>query len=112
MVISAEATAINMTNLPKLPVEEGSEVQYACETDYAYPDPPFVQWFVNDEAVLHNIHTKEYHASPGDKRMMTKSTIRLVTKRDMNNKQVKCVLKNDDTILDKHCLNVMCKYLL
>ena len=44
MTISVEATTINMRVVLKVLTEEDSVVQYMCETDYVYPDPPVVYW--------------------------------------------------------------------
>ena len=114
-MISGNATAINMTKFPKEEfVEEGSEAEYVCETNYACcTDPPAVLWFVGDESVNsneeHNIHSKSSSSNNGQ---MTKSTLRLTTNRTFNKRQVKCVLGNDDTKLKEHNLNVKCEYLL
>ena len=101
-----------MTTIP-LDVKEGSVLDYVCETDYAYPDPP-VLWFMDDEPVDANyVHTEEHYLSPVTcHEQMTKSILTLKIKRHMNNKTVKCVLRNSSTKLSKHVLNVMCKYLL
>ena len=102
-----------MTKIP-LDVKEGSVVDYVCETDYAYPAPPPVLWFVDDEPVDANYVQAEeddtlpvaYHGQ------MTRSILTLKIKKDMNNKTIKCVLRNYSTKLSKHILNVVCKYRL
>ena len=110
IIIAAYAPTINMTKIP-LDVKEGSVVDYVCETDYAFADPP-VLWFMDDEPVDANyVHTEEHYSSPvAYHGQMTKSTLTLKIKRDMNNKTVKCVLRNSSTNLSKHVLNVMCKH--
>ena len=112
-MISANATAIKMTKVPNQYVEEGLVVEYVCETDYAYcTDPPVVLWFVGDDSVnASNVHPNDTDSSGGNYRQMTKSTMILTANRTRNNKQVKCVLSNDDTKLRKHNLNIKCKYI-
>ena len=109
-MISDNPTTICMTKFPELPVEEGAEVDYICETDSGYPDPPVVLWFVNDmPAVEHDVHIENF-LSPSDCHgQMTRSILRFKAKREMNNKNVKCVLGNDSKKLYEHDLNVTCK---
>ena len=91
---------------------EGTEVQYICETDSAYPSSPSVLWYVddtlaheNDEyTVVNNSLHGEHHGNKTD------STLRFTAKREMNMKKVKCILENDDKKLKEHFLNVTCKY--
>ena len=116
MTISVNATTINMTRGAEQAIEEGSMAEYVCETDCAYPDPPSVLWYVDDKPVgLINgqkdptnnfLSCKDYN---GQK---TSSTIQLTTKREMNKKNVKCALDNDDTKFSEHNLNITCKYYL
>ena len=114
-MISVEATTISMTKVPQVPIEEGSEAEYVCETDSSYPDPPVVLWHVdgvhvgiNDEQATENSTT-----SPGDYHgQTTKSALKLTIKRMMNKKKVKCVLENDDTKLNEQTITVKCTYLL
>ena len=114
MIISANATAIIMTNFPIQPVKEGSVVEYVCETNYAYcTDPPAVLWFVGNVSVnASDVHTKENYTSPWTYRKMTKSTLRITVDRKLNNVLVKCVLVNDGSKLSEHHMNVRCKYML
>ena len=114
MIISAEAATINMTKVPQLSVKEGSVVAFMCETGFAYPNPPAVRWFVDDVPIdRKGGYTEENNQLFGNYNIqMTKSTLNFSTKREMNDKEVKCVLVNDDTKLIKHSLNVMCKYLV
>ena len=109
MIISVEATTIEMTKVPQGAVEEGIEAQYECETDSAYPDPPSVLWYVDDNPVSVNVVSNPSSGSYHGQK--TRSTLRLTTERGMNMKEVKCVLDNDDTKLDQLKLNVTCKYL-
>ena len=110
-MIPAEATTINMTKVPQLPVEEDAIVEYVCETGYAEKHPD-VQWFLDDVACgVPDVQTEADYSSPGEIRWMTKSTLRLTIERNMNNKKVKCVLMNDHTILNEHNLNVICKFM-
>ena len=112
-MISANATTINMTTVPNRYVEEGLVVEYVCETDYAYcTDPPVVLWFVGDDSVnASSVHLNDTDSLWGNYRQMTISTMTLMAKRMLNNKQVKCVLSNDDTKLSEHNLNIKCKYI-
>ena len=112
MTISVEATIINMTVVPKRLIEEDSVVEYVCQTGYAYPDAPVVEWFMDYNLLADNVHTERNNTSPGNELLMTKSTLILTTKRTMNNRTVKCALKNDDTKFNEHNLNVICKYSL
>ena len=114
-MISVDATKINMKNAPEAAVKEGSEAEYECETDSAYPDPPVVLWYVDGV----HVHINDEHATenstalPGDYHgQMTKSVLRLKIMRTMNQNKVKCVLENDDTKLKEHDLSIKCKYLL
>ena len=113
-MVSAEATTLNMTKAPPQSVKEGSVVEFICETGFAYPDPPAVQWFVDDVPIDRKSgYTEENCQLLGNYNVqMTKSILKLTTKREMNDKEVKCMLVNDDTKLIKHSLNVMCKYLV
>ena len=105
-------TTIKMTKV-RPSVEEGSEAKYICETGYTYPYPPAVQWLVGKEHVdANDTHIKEKYSSTGNYRQMTKSVLRLTAKREFNKKEVKCILGNNGTTLDKHNLTVICKYLL
>ena len=112
-MISANATAINMTKVPNEYVEEGLVVEYVCETDYAYcTDPPVVLWFVGDDSVnATNVHPNDTDSFWRNYRQMTESTMTLTANRTLNNKQVKCVLSNDDTKMSEHNLNIKCKYI-
>ena len=114
ITILVRATTINMIKIPRLPVEEGSVVEYVCKTDSFYPNPTAVLWFVDDESVdEHDVHTEQkFSLSLDQNGQMTQSVLRLIAKREMNGRTVKCVLKNDITKSDKSNLNVMCKYLL
>ena len=112
-MISVGATVVKMAKSPQTPIEEGSAVEYVCQTDSAYPDPPVLLWYVdgvhvdiNDEHATENstISLGDYHG------LKTKSGLRLIAKRAMNKKIVKCVLENDDTKLKEHTLSVKCKY--
>ena len=102
-----------MTKVPQEPFEEGDVVEYSCETDSAYIDPTAVLWFVDDVLVnTDDIPTeKNYLSIVHYQTQMNKSTLILTAKREMNNKEVKCVLRNDGTKLNTHKLNVVCKYL-
>ena len=113
LIISVEATTIEMTKVPQVAIEEKNEAQYECETSSAYPEPPSVLWYVDDDPVgVNDEHTVENNPSSGDHHgQKTKSTLRLTTNREMNMKKVKCVLENDDTKFNEHSLNVTCKYL-
>ena len=104
---SAKASTISMTDIPELPVEEGSVVEYVCVTDYAYcSEPPSVMWLVGGESVnASDIKTVVHRGN------ITKSTVTLLIQRKLNSKQVKCILKNDDTKWNEHNLNVTCKYI-
>ena len=96
-----------MTKVPQLAVEEDSVVQYVCETDYAFPDPPVVLWFVDDVPVG---ASEVNNSSSGDNHgQMTISTLNVTAKREMNNRTVKCVLQNNSTKMRKHNLKVLCK---
>ena len=107
IVILAFSKTINMTKAPRLAVEEDSVVEYVCETSYSFPDPPVVLWFVNDVPVDAN---EVNCSSSGDNQgRMTISTLKLIAKREMNNKTVKCILQNNSTKMRKHNLKVLCK---
>ena len=112
-MISVNSTAINMTKFPEQSVEEGSVAQYACETNYAHcTDSSAILWFVGDTSMnATDVHIKVNYSSWTYKEM-TKSTMTVTTDRKFNNKQVKCVLGNDDKIFNEHNLNVTCKYIL
>ena len=114
MMISAYAKEINMTKFPKQSVEEGSVAEYVCKTNYAScTDSPTLLWFVDDESVNASfVYTKETSNSSWTYREMTQSTMTLSADRKLNNKQVKCILGNNDTQFQKHNLNVTCKYIL
>ena len=103
-----------MTKVPKQPSEEGLMVEYVCETKYpCYTDPPAVLWFVGNKSInASDVYTKENYTSPLTYTVMTKSTVRLIMERKMNNKKVKCALRNDSSKLSEHKLNVICKYVL
>ena len=93
---------------------EGTEVQYMCETDSAYPSSPSVLWYVDDTFVHVNdeytvVNTSSQGEFHGNK---VHSVLKFTTKREMNKKRVKCILGNDDTKLKEHSLNVKCKYVL
>ena len=113
-IILVEATTTHMTKVPQQSVDESSVAEYVCETDSASPEPAIVLWHVDGVPVeANNGHTVENDPSPDDYHgQKTKSTLRLITKREMNKKKVKCVLGNDQTKFDDHNLNVTCKYLL
>ena len=99
-----------MTKVPKVAVEEESEVEYICETDSAYPNPPAVLWFIENVRVSeHDVHTKNFSSTTDYHGQMTRSILRFKAKREMNKKNVKCVLGNDSTKLNEHNLNVICK---
>ena len=111
MMISANATSINMTTVAQMIVEEGSTIEYMCETNCAYPGPPVVLWYVADQTVdindgypINKFMSCDYNGSK------IKSVLHLTARRQMNKKKVKCVLENDDTKLGEHNLNVKCKY--
>ena len=113
MMVSANATTINMTRVSHQAIEEGSVAEYVCKTGCAYPGP-VVLWYMDDKPVdihdgfdIKNIITCEDYN--GQK---TKSVLQLTTKREMNNKKVKCALENDDSKFSEHNLNITCKYLL
>ena len=107
----ANASTINMTKIPPA-AEEGSAVEYVCETDYAYPEVPDVLWFVDANEVNYTLVTEVNYRLPGSYHgQMTKSSLRLAVKREMNNRTVKCVLKNNRTKYNKHNLSVTCRYL-
>ena len=110
--ISANATTINMTKFPIQPTEEGSIVEYVCEAQYpCYSDPPAVLWFVGNKSVhASDIYPVEYYTSPWTYSEMTKSTLRLLMERKLNNKQVICALGNDSSKLNDDYLHVICKY--
>ena len=112
MKISGEATTINMTKVPQQSVEEDAVAEYACEADTVYLDPTAVLWFVNGLFVnKSDLHSDKNYISPIHYRtQMNKSTLELTVQREMNNKEVKCVLRNDGTKQSTHKLNVMCKY--
>ena len=113
-MISENATKINMTRFAQQGIEEESEAEYVCETDCAYPGPPIVLWYVADEPVnINHGHIMNNTLSCGDYNgQKTESTLQLTTKREMNKKNIKCVLENDDTKFSEHNLDIMCKYLL
>ena len=102
-----------MTKVPQQPVEEGTVVEYSCETDSAYNDPTDVLWFVDGVPVNTNntLADKKYLSALHYQTQMNKSSLILIAKREMNNKEVKCVLMNDTTKLSTHKLNVICKYI-
>ena len=113
IMISVEATSINMIGVSQLAVEEGSITEYICMTDSAYPEPPTVLWLMNDVSVSVNDAKTEQNTLPGDfYGNKTKSTLRLKLKRGMNQKKLKCVLENDDTKWNEYNLNVTCKFML
>ena len=103
-----------MTKVPQQPFEEGDVAEYSCETDSAYIDPTAVLWFVDGVPVNTNDkHTdKNYLSALHYQTQINKSTLIITAKREMNKKEVKCVLRNDRTKLNTHKLNVVCKYLL
>ena len=113
IIILDEATTINMTRVPKSALEEGSVAEYVCEIDSFNPDPTAVLWFVDDKPVneydaqieMNSTSSVDYDGRTSE------STLRLKTKREMNNGTVKCVLKNKSKKLKKHTLEVMCRYL-
>ena len=111
-MISAYAKEISMIKFPKQSVEEGSVVEYMCETNYSScTDSPAILWSVDNESVNASfVHTKETSYSSWTYREMTRSTMTLTADRKLNNQQVKCILGNDDTQFKKHNLNVTCKY--
>ena len=110
MMISDEATTICMTKFPKLAVDEGAEAEYICETDFAYPDAPVVLWSMNDVPMAeHDVHTENFSSPSVYHGKMTRSVLRFKAKREMNNKNVTCVLGNDGTKLSEHNLHVKCK---
>ena len=113
VIILEESTAINMKEIPSV-VEEGSVAEYVCVRNYTYPDPATVLWFVDDVRVdVNYVPTEDNYSSTADfYEWVTKSTLRLNITRTMNNKTVKCVLKNSSILLNEHNMNVMCKYLL
>ena len=112
-MISVEGTAIKMIKMPQVLVEEGSVAEYVCETDSTYTNHAAVLWFLDDEPVDRTeIHTDDSYPSPGGDRHMIHSTVRLTAKRDMNNRIVKCVLRNNSTKFHVHNLKIMCEYLL
>ena len=112
MMISVEATTINMIQVPKLNIKEGQIAEFICVTDSAYPQPPVVSWLVNDEHVNENVGHVIVVTQPGEYQgQKTKSTLILIAKRAMNNKKVKCTLGNDTMKFNEHSLNVVCKYL-
>ena len=88
MIISVEATTIEMAERPQMSTE-GTVVQYMCQTDSAYPYSPSVLWYVgdkqahvNDEYTVVNKQSHgEYH---GNK---TESTLWFTTKRVINLKK-------------------------
>ena len=102
-----------MIKMPQLLVDEGSVAEYMCETDSAYPNPAAVLWYLDDEPVDgREIHTDDRYPSHNGDRPMILSTLRLTAKREMNNRIVKCVLRNNSTKCHEHRLHVMCEYLL
>ena len=113
MAISVNATTIELTKKPEAFIE-GTEVQYMCETDSAFPYPPSILWFVDDTPVLaKNEYTAVDNQSHGNYHgTKTHSTLRFTTKRAMNRKTVKCMLQNDHKKFEEHILNVKCKYLV
>ena len=113
MMISENTTEINMTKFSKDSVKEGTIVEYVCETSNSFcTDSPAVLWFVDDESVNASyVYTNETYSSL-TYREMTKSTMTIIADRKLNNKQVKCILENDDTQFKKQNLNVTCKYIL
>ena len=107
LLLCTENPAINMIKVPPLPVEEYSVVEYVCKTHYSYHYPPAVQWFLDNKLLLHGVNDENY-TSPEESHM-SNSTLRIRVKRQMNNKNIKCALKDDYTILATHNLNVKCK---
>ena len=114
MMISGNATKIGMTGFAQKGIEEGSKAEYVCETDCASTGPPIVLWYVADKPVNINHEQIMNKSLPcGDYNgQKTKSTLQLTIKREMNNKNVKCALENDDTKLSDNSLDITCKYLL
>ena len=114
MTILDEPIKINMMKVPPVTVEEGSVADYMCETNSFNHDTNPILWFVDDIPVdEHDTHTEVNYSSPGDYYgQMTNSTLRLTAKREMNNRLVKCVLKDNIANLISHNLNVTCEYLL
>ena len=111
MIISVEATTIEMIKRPQLSVE-GKVAQYMCETDSAHPHSPSVLWYMDDTLVgVNDKYTIVDNTSLGENHgKKTDSTLRFTIKREMNMKKVTCVLGNDDKKMREHTLNVKCKY--
>ena len=105
------ATTIEMIEQTQAAIE-GTVSQFVCETDSAYPHSPSVLWYlretpvgIDDEhRIMNTMSDGENHGQKID------STLRLIVKREMNMRKVKCMLKNDDKKWREHTLNVMCKY--
>ena len=67
-----------------------------------------VLWFVGNTSMnASDVYTKENNSTWNTRAI---STLRLIMKRKLNNKQVKCVWGNDISKLSEHNLNVICKY--
>ena len=111
MIISVEATRIEMTEEPEVGYE-GRVANFVCETDSAYPYSPSVLWFVDETpvntkngfTVVNNPLNGENH---GNK---TYSILRFIRKREMNMKRIKCMLGNNVEKVEEHILNVKCEY--
>ena len=99
-----------MTKMPQMAVKEGSVAEYECKTNYSFPNPPIILWFIDNKPV--DASGFDHSLSSDIQGNMTMSMLNLTAEREMNNKTVKCVLQNNNTIMSQHKLEVLCKYLM
>ena len=114
IIISADTEGINMTSYPQVAIEECSVAEYVCVIDSAFPKAPVVLWYIGDSPVdiKYGYYIDNNVTTTANNGKKTISTLQLTAQREMNNKRVKCVLKNDQTKSDGCILRVTCKYLL
>ena len=112
MIISVEATTIEMTEKPQVAIL-GRVAQFMCKTDSAYPNTPSVLWYMDETlvSVNNNLNVVDDSSSGENHGQKTKSRLRFTIKREMNMQKIKCLLGNNVKKVKEHVLNIKCKYL-
>ena len=82
-----------------------------CVTDSNSSTPSNVLWFVNGVPVNDTNYGHIKNTRLSDRGQKIRSALNLTATREMNKSKVKCALGNDDTNMNEHILNVICKYM-